>query len=56
MPEHGHGMATRPETTPDPAGGFVTRGMKFHMPGNWVYSFVVEGPAGRDRAEVAVRL
>lgn len=65
MPEHGHGMATRPEADSGdcdaagvcrhPGGVYRTRGMKFHMPGEWVLSFDVEGPAGPDRLEVVER-
>jgi len=70
MPEHGHGMATKPEPEagicapgPDgtqlcrhPGGRYLTRGMKFHMPGSWVLSFDVSGPAGSDQAEVGFLL
>ena len=59
MPQHGHGMATRPEDDLDatnPGGVYVTHGMKFHMPGAWSIVFVVEGPAGTDRLEVDHRL
>lgn len=57
MPQHGHGMPTRPEDDPGPhAGGvYVTRGMKFHMQGDWVVAFDVIGPAGPDRLEVTYR-
>lgn len=65
MPDHGHGMATRPLADPGvcdaagacrhPGGVYRTRGMKFHMPGEWVLSFDVEGPAGPGRLEVVER-
>jgi len=38
MPDHGHGMATRPEHRELGSGRYETRGMKFHMPGVWVFS------------------
>lgn len=65
MPQHGHGMATRPEDDPGtcdaagcrhPGGRYVTRGMKFHMPGDWALTFDVDGPAGPDRLEAVHRL
>lgn len=66
MPQHGHGMTTKPEPdpgqcTPDgacrhPGGRYVVRGMKFHMPGDWVLEFEVHGPAGRDFLTTTVRL
>jgi hypothetical protein len=66
MPQHGHGMATRPEDdrgTCDaagacrhPGGVYVTRGMKFHMPGEWTLTFQVEGPRGRDHADARTTL
>jgi hypothetical protein len=69
MPEHGHGMATRPVADPgrceDPSkpetcrhdgGVHVMRGMKFHMPGKWTITFDVVGPAGKDHAEVGFTL
>ncbi|MCK6529151.1 FixH family protein [Myxococcota bacterium] len=45
MPDHGHGMETAPESAPgDPtAGEYVTRGMKFHMPGSWTLTVDVGG-------------
>ncbi len=65
MPQHGHGMATRPEddrgvcvdtVCTHPGGLYRTRGMKFHMPGEWTLRFDVEGPAGADSLEVPVRI
>ncbi|MDP2316014.1 MAG: FixH family protein [Pseudomonadota bacterium] len=66
MPQHGHGMATNPEDDPGtcdaagacthPGGRYLTRGMKFHMPGEWTLRFDVEGPAGADHLEVPLRL
>ncbi|MDP2304506.1 MAG: FixH family protein [Pseudomonadota bacterium] len=66
MPQHGHGMATKPEDDPGvcdasgacshPDGRYRTRGMKFHMPGEWTLRFDVEGPGGTDHLEVPLRL
>lgn len=66
MPQHGHGMATKPENDPGvcdatgacahPDGRYRTRGMKFHMPGEWTLRFDVEGPKGTDHLEVPVRI
>lgn len=69
MPQHGHGMATKPQDDPGactgegqartcrhPGGRYRTRGMKFHMPGEWTLSFDVSGPAGADRLEAVQRL
>jgi hypothetical protein len=35
MPEHGHGMMTRPRHRPVGGGRYVSEGMKLHMPGLW---------------------
>jgi YtkA-like len=66
MPQHGHGMATKPEADPGvcaapdtcthPEGRYRMDGMKFHMPGDWTVTFDVDGPSGSDRAEVVYRL
>ena len=68
MPQHGHGMATKPVDDPGvcapdlptscvhPEGRYRTDGMKFHMPGDWTITFEVDGPAGPDRAEVVYKL
>jgi hypothetical protein len=66
MPQHGHGMATKPEDDPGvcdaegkcrhPGGVYRTRGMKFHMPGDWTVTFDVKGPAGEDRLEAPRRI
>lgn len=66
MPQHGHGMSTKPENLPGtcdstgvcihPEGKYRTEGMKFHMPGDWTVDFVVSGPAGDDTLSVVVPL
>ena len=35
MPQHGHGMSTRPEHREQGEGRYLTEGMKLHMPGRW---------------------
>lgn len=49
MPQHGHGLPTRPEVSADLGGGrYQVEGMKFNMPGWWVVNLSVEGPDGSD--------
>lgn len=35
MPDHDHGMNTRPKVRREPDGSFHVAGMQFHMPGHW---------------------
>ena len=36
MPQHGHGLPTRPQVTRElPGGGYLIEGMKFSMTGWW---------------------
>jgi hypothetical protein len=58
MPQHGHGMATKPVDDPGPHtdNRYVTKGMKFHMPGDWTIRFDVDGPAGSDSVDVQHKL
>lgn len=53
MPDHGHGMTTKPITTLAD-GRSRTEGMKLHMPGHWTFDFKVTGPAGEDRVSIVV--
>lgn len=49
MPQHGHGLPTRPEVSADLGDGrYQVEGMKFNMPGWWVVNLSVEGPDGTD--------
>ena len=42
MPEHGHGLPTRPRVTEDLGGGdYLVEGMKFQMGGWWVMDFTI---------------
>ena len=50
MPQHGHGLPTRPQVTRAlPDGGYLIEGMKFSMTGWWELKFAIDGPAGADR-------
>lgn len=49
MPEHGHGLPTKPRVTQALGGGdFLVEGMKFQMPGWWVVEFAISSPRGTD--------
>ncbi|RMF74767.1 MAG: hypothetical protein D6744_14170 [Planctomycetota bacterium] len=56
MPEHNHGMITRPKVTRLPDGRYRARGMLFHMPGRWVIYFDVTRGGVTSRAEAEVVL
>ena len=50
MPQHGHGLPTRPQVTQElPDGGYLIEGMKFSMTGWWEIKLAIDGPAGADR-------
>lgn len=50
MPQHGHGLPTRPRVTRElPGGGYLVEGMKFSMTGWWEVKLAIDGPAGADR-------
>ena len=50
MPQHGHGLPTRPQVTQAlPDGGYLIEGMKFSMTGWWEIKLAIDGPAGADR-------
>jgi len=50
MPQHGHGLPTRPQVTRAlPDGGYLIEGMKFSMTGWWEIKLAIDGPAGADR-------
>ena len=49
MPQHGHGLPTKPRVTRDLGNGdHLVEGMKFNMGGWWVVKFRVESTAGTD--------
>jgi hypothetical protein len=50
MPQHGHGLPTRPQVTPDgPGGSYLIEGMKFSMTGWWEIKLAIDGPQGADK-------
>lgn len=49
MPQHGHGLPTRPRVTRNPGGGtYEVEGMKFNMDGWWVVKFRIDSGTTRD--------
>ncbi len=50
MPQHGHGMMTRPALIEEDHADGVYRfeGFKFHMRGRWTLEATIETPAGHD--------
>ena len=49
MPEHGHGLPTRPRVTRALGDGrFLVEGMKFNMPGWWTLTLSVSAAPGAD--------
>jgi hypothetical protein len=57
MPQHGHGLPTKPEVTTDlGGGGHLVEGMKFNMPGWWTLTVSIDGPKGADKATFNVVL
>ena len=49
MPQHGHGLPTRPRVTGLGDGQYRVDGMKFNMPGWWVVYLLIDAPDGADR-------
>lgn len=50
MPQHGHGLPTKPQVTRElPGGAYLIEGMKFSMTGWWEIKLAIDGPAGADR-------
>ncbi|WP_341891664.1 FixH family protein [Variovorax sp. YR752] len=51
MPQHGHGLPTRPQVTRELADGtYLMEGMKFSMTGWWEIKLAIESAAGQDTA------
>ncbi len=49
MPQHNHGLPTRPEVTPGAEPGqYLIRGLRFHMPGWWELRLDVAAGAQHD--------
>jgi hypothetical protein len=50
MPQHGHGLPTRPRVTQElPGGTYVIEGMKFSMTGWWEIKLAIESAEGADK-------
>ncbi len=50
MPQHGHGLPTRPKVTQElPNGAYLIEGMKFSMTGWWEIKLAIDGPEGADK-------
>ena len=50
MPQHGHGLPTRPQVTQELADGtYVIEGMKFSMTGWWEIKLAIEADGGSDK-------
>jgi hypothetical protein len=50
MPQHGHGLPTRPQATKGLADGtYVIEGMKFSMTGWWEIKLAIDSPEGADK-------
>ena len=50
MPQHGHGLPTRPQVTREVAAGtYVMEGMKFSMTGWWEIKLAIEAAEGADK-------
>ncbi len=57
MPQHGHGLPTRPRVTRALGNGdHLVEGMKFNMGGWWVVKFRVSAVPGRDSVVFNVKL
>ena len=49
MPQHGHGLPTRPQVTRELADGtYLLEGMKFSMTGWWEIRLAIRAPQGSD--------
>ena len=57
MPQHGHGLPTKPRVTRDLGNGdHLVEGMKFNMGGWWVVKFRVAAAPGRDSVVFNLKL
>ena len=57
MPQHGHGLPTKPRVTRALGGGdHLVDGMKFNMGGWWTVTFEVAAAAGRDSVTFNLKL
>lgn len=57
MPEHDHGLATRPRVTAAPgAGDYLLEGLRFHMRGDWELQLTIVADGKTDAVVVKVTL
>lgn len=57
MPEHDHGMPTRPRITADLGGGrYRLDGMRFHMNGEWEIALEIKADGSRDTVVITLVL
>ena len=50
MPQHGHGLPTRPRVAPQSEPGvYVIEGLRFNMGGWWELHLAIDGPRGSDK-------
>jgi hypothetical protein len=57
MPQHGHGLPTKPRVTKELGNGdYLVEGMKFNMGGWWVVKFRVSAAAGTDSVVFNLKL
>jgi hypothetical protein len=57
MPEHNHGLATRPRVTAETGGGnYRLDGLRFHMHGNWELLLTIVANGKTDTVKVQVTL
>jgi hypothetical protein len=57
MPQHDHGLPTRPRITKELGNGdYQLDGIRFHMRGDWELTFTVEAEGKTDTVVVKVTL
>src|SRR5690606_38827942 len=57
MPQHGHGLPTKPRITRSLGGGdYLVSGMKFNMRGWWVVSFRIQAESAADSVTFNLKL
>ena len=57
MPQHGHGLPTKPRiTSTEPNGVYVVEGVRFNMGGWWELKFAVSANASKDSVTFNIRL
>lgn len=57
MPDHDHGLPTRPEVTEEiEPGVYLLQGLRFHMPGRWLIEFDIGLGEDADSANLEFEL